>query len=117
MVSREQRKMPRIQPFVVPCRIVIGVHRLAGYITDLSLGGGRVHADGEAPNKGTLVTLEVRIGKRVAHSRVPASVKWAKASARGGHDFGLVFDDLGGEEQKLLQSVVDDFHRRAAQLV
>jgi len=115
-LTREQRRTPRLQPYVAPCRIVVGMHRLSAYITDLSLGGGRVHCDGDPPNPGTLVTLEVRIGKRVAHSRLPAVVKWTKPAARTGHDFGLTFEGLSAEDQKALQGVVDEFHRRAAQL-
>lgn len=115
-MAREKRRTPRIQPFVVPCRIVMGAHRLSAYVTDLGLGGGRVHCDGEAPDPGTLVTLEVRIGRRVAHSRIPAVVKWAKRAPRGGHDFGLTFEGLPAEDGKALQAVVDEFHRRAAQL-
>jgi hypothetical protein len=116
MVARDKRRTPRMQPFVVPCRIVLGMHRLSAYITDLSLGGGRVHADGEVPNPGTLVTLEVRIGKRVAHSRIPAVVKWSQAATKGGQDFGLTFEGLSPGDQKALQTVVDEFHRRAAQI-
>jgi hypothetical protein len=116
MVARDKRRTPRMQPFVVPCRIVLGMHRLSAYITDLSLGGGRVHADGEVPNPGTLVTLEVRIGKRVAHSRIPAVVKWSKAAPKTGQDFGLTFEGLSPADQKALQAVVDEFHLRAAQI-
>jgi len=115
MVARDKRRTPRIHPFVVPCRIVVGTHRLSAYLTDLSLGGGRVHAEGDAPNPGILVTLEVRIGKRVAHSRIPAVVKWSRA-AKAGQDFGLTFEGLSPDDRKALQAVVDEFHRRAAQL-
>jgi len=101
---------------VVPCRIVVGMHRFSAYITDLGLGGGRVHCDGEAPNPGTLVTLEVRIGKRVVHSRIPAVVKWSKDAPRGGREFGLTFEGLSTEDRGALQAVVDEYHRRAADL-
>ena len=116
MVARDKRQTPRIHPFVVPCRIVLGMHRLSAYITDLSLGGGRVHADGEVPNPGTLVTLEVRIGKRVAHSRIPAVVKWSQAAPKTGQDFGLTFEGLSPGDREALEAVVDEFHRRAAQI-
>jgi len=116
MVARDKRRTPRIQPFVVPCRIVVGRHRQSAYITDLSLGGGRIHCDDEVPNPGTLVTLEVRIGRRVAHSRLPAVVKWSRAAGKGGYELGLTFEGLSEEDRKALQAVVDDYHRRAAQL-
>ncbi len=116
MAARDKRRTPRIQPFVVPCRILLGMHRLSAYITDLSLGGGRVHAEGDVPNPGTLVTLEVRIGKRVAHSRIPAVVKWSQVATKTGQDFGLTFEGLSPGDQKALQAVVDEFHRRAAQI-
>jgi hypothetical protein len=115
-VASEKRRTPRIQPFVVPCRLVVGVHRLSAYLTDLSLGGGRVHAEGTVPNPGTLVTLEVRFGQRVAYSRLPAVVKWSKTGDDGVHDLGLTFDTLSAEDQSTLQSVVDEYHRRAAEL-
>ena len=38
----EQRKTPRIHPFVAPCRVVSESRAVAGYLTDLSEAGARV---------------------------------------------------------------------------
>ena len=43
-------------------------------------------------------------------------LRYDNEAGKGDHDFGLTFEDLSPADQKALQAVVDDFHRRAAEL-
>jgi len=43
-------------------------------------------------------------------------VRWVQPSSRGGFVFGVSFDSIAGEEQKILEGVIEEFRRRAAQL-
>ena len=115
--AREKRQDPRIQPFVAACRYVQGERRVAGFLTDLSRAGARIHADVEGPGKGTAIVVEVRMGRVATHVRLPATVRWGQPSSRGGFVFGVSFDGIGSEEQKLLDGVIEEFRRRASQLV
>ena len=112
----EKRRTPRIQPYVAPCRVVRGRRRFVAYLTDLSPRGGRVACDVDPPPAGTRVVLEVRLGRRVSHSRLPAVVKWARSGIRGTHTFGLTFRGISAEARRGLEVVVDDFRRLAAQI-
>src|SRR5262245_11033017 len=112
----EQRGTPRIQPFVAPCRILEGSRGHTAYLTDLSIRGARVSWEGPALARGAPVVLEIKIGRKAAHSRLHAEVKWARPSARGGHSFGLTFENLPAAEQQALEAVVAEFRRRAEQL-
>lgn len=114
--AKEKRKTPRIQPYVAPCLVVDHTRRIPAYVTDLSPKGARVVCDGEPPLAGAAVVIEVRIGRKVARSRLPALVKWARPGPRGSHLVGLTFEDLAGEEQGDLEAVVEEFRRRAAQI-
>jgi len=101
---------------VAPCRIVKGRRRLPAYLTDLSLRGGRVHCDADTPRAGTAVVIELRLGRAVSHVRVTAAVKWVRAAARGGHNFGFTFGRLGREERQALEGALHDFRRRVAEI-
>jgi hypothetical protein len=113
----EKRQNPRIQPFVAACRYVLGEHRIPGFLTDLSRSGARIHSDVEGPEESSTIAVEVRMGRMATHVRLPATVRWSKASDRGGFVFGVSFDGIGSEEQKILDGVIEEFRRRAAQLV
>ena len=113
---KEKRKTPRIQPFVAPCLVVDHARRIPAYVTDLSPRGARVACDGEPPLVGAAVVIEVRIGRKISRSRLPAVVKWARPGPRGIHLFGLTFEGVAGEEQRHLEAVVEEFRRRAAQI-
>jgi hypothetical protein len=113
---REKRQTDRIQPFVAPCRCVVGGERFPGFLTDLSSRGARVHADHEPPAVETPLVLEVKLGRSPTHQRIPAAVEWTQRSPRGGHVFGLSFESLGGAERSVLESVVEEFRRRVAAL-
>jgi hypothetical protein len=112
----EKRRAPRIPPFVASCRYVLGEARHVGFLTDLSRSGARVHADGEVPPGGTTLVVEVKLGGKATHVRIPATVRWGDRSPRGGVVFGVSFDGIGPAEQKVLDDVIEEFRRRAAQL-
>jgi PilZ domain len=112
----EKRKAPRIQPFVASCRYVVGEQRYGGFLTNLSRAGARVHTDAEPPPVGAGIGVEVRLGRQATHLRVPGTVRWTQSSPRGGFVFGMSFDGIGPEEQKVLDGVIEEFRRRAAQL-
>ncbi len=111
----EKRRLPRIQPFVAPCRVIAGETRLSGYLIDLSLQGARVSTELPPPASETAVVLEVRLGARVARSRLPGRVKWVRPAADG-HMFGVVFEGLSAEAERAIEAVVEEFRKRAAAL-
>lgn len=115
----DQRQTPRIQPFVAPCRLVAGARRIPGYLSDLSPRGARVSCDEEPPPVGAAVVLEVRFGREVLYSRLPAEVEWVQAGIEpsSAPDLGLSFKDISPDDQKVLEAVVQEFRRRAEQLV
>ena len=112
----EKRRTPRIQPFVAPCRYVVGDERVPGFLTDLSRAGGRVQTEASPPAVGTRVTLESRLGRQALPVRLAATVRWVGSSPRGGNVFGVSFDGIGPEEQRILDGVVAEFERRAASI-
>jgi hypothetical protein len=117
MVSAEEkRQTQRIQPFVAPCRYVLGDRRLPGFLTDLSERGGRVHTEAEPPAAGAAVTVEARLGRQAVPVRIPATVRWVRPAPRGGSMFGVSFDGIGPDERKVIEGVVEEFRRRAASI-
>jgi hypothetical protein len=118
-MREDKRRTPRIQPFVAPCRVLEepGPHPLAGYLTDLSPRGAQVSTQGLPPAPEAAVVLEVRLGSEPAVARLPARVKWVRAAEHGDwHAFGLTFEAISAAEQSMLETVVEEFRRRAAQL-
>jgi hypothetical protein len=115
-VGKEKRRAQRIQPFVAPCRYVLGDKRLPGFLTDLSERGGRIRTDAEPPAPGAAVTVEARLGRQAVPVRIRATVRWAGPAPRGGSMFGVSFDDIGPEERKVVEGVVEEFRRRAASI-
>jgi hypothetical protein len=112
----KQRQTERIQPFVAACRYVAGDERFPGFLMNLSSAGARIHSDAEGPSAGTSITVEVRMGRQATHVRLPATVRWGQPSSRGGYVFGVSFDGIGADEQRVLDGVLEEFRRRAAQL-
>ena len=115
----DKRRTPRIQPFVAPCRVLEepGPRAQAGYLTDLSPRGAQVATQGLPPVPEAGVVLEVRLGPDATATRLRARVKWVRSAEHGDwHAFGLVFEAVSPAEQRVLESVVEDFRRRAAQL-
>jgi hypothetical protein len=112
----KQRQTERIQPFVAACRYVVEDQRYPGFLMNLSGTGARIHSDTEGPPVGRSITVEVRMGRQATHVRLPATVRWGQPSSRGGFVFGVSFDGIAGEEQRILEGVIEEFRRRAAQL-
>jgi hypothetical protein len=116
MGSSDKRRTPRIQPFVVACRVVYGDGRRgSAFLTDLSTAGAQVTCEFEPPAPGGDVVLEVRFDRRAGTSRLPAQVKWVQTGERR-HSFGLTFEAISAEERRTLEAVVEEFRRRAAQI-
>ena len=116
-VVKEKRTAPRMQPYIVPCLLIDlpGERRLAGYLTDLSSRGGRVACEGAAPEAGTAIALEFRIGRQVEPSRIKAAVKWVRAS-RGRRAVGLRFERVAPAERKALDALFEEFRQRVAEI-
>jgi len=115
-MSSEKRRAPRIPPFVASCRYVLGERRHVGLLNALSRSGARVHTEEEAPPDGSEVVVEVRLGQKATHLRIPGTVRWAGPSPRGGVVFGMSFDGIGSAEQQVLDAVIEEFRRRVALL-
>jgi hypothetical protein len=113
---QEKRQTQRIQPFVAPCRYVVGKDRIPGFLTEVSKRGGRIHTEVEPPPVGTTLDVEARLGRQATHLPFPATVRWVRPASRGGFLFGVSFDGVGPEEQRILDGVVDEFRRRAASI-
>jgi hypothetical protein len=111
----EQRRTPRIQPFVAPCRVIAGRAALTGYLTDLSQAGARIHCETSPPSVDSEVTLELRIGRVPARSRLAARVEWAKPGPPSA-SFGLSFAAIPPEQQMALEAVVAEFRRLADEI-
>ena len=88
---------------------------LSGYLTDLSESGARVTCEAEPPAPEAAVTLELRIGRVAARSRLQARVEWVRAQ-EGGTVFGLSFAGLPGEKQVALKAVIAEFQRMASEI-
>jgi hypothetical protein len=108
----EKRKAIRIRPWVAPCIVVEGERRLSAYFTDLSVKGTRVSTEEAPPALHARVVVEVRLGRAVDVSRVPAQVKWVRPREKG-CDFGLTFTGVNPELQRTLEGVVEEFRRLA----
>jgi PilZ domain-containing protein len=114
----EQRKAPRIQPYLAPCRLVHSGRRLAGYVVELGPLGARVSCDDQPPALGEAVVLEVRFSRQAVFSPLPAEIKWSRPpdESGGAHLVGLTFRGVSAEQQRTLDRVLDEFRRRAALL-
>jgi len=116
-VPQNRRRSDRIQPFVAPCRYVVGEQRVPAFVTDISRSGGRVHTEAEPPAIGATLVVELRLARQPVALCLPASVRWSRPGERGGFVFGVSFDGAGADEQKALDALVEGFLRRAASIV
>ncbi len=115
--DREKRQVPRVQPYVAPCRILGPGRKLQGYVTDLSTKGAQVAVATAPPDVGAQVTLEIRLGGRIASLRLGATVLWHKSlTAPPGFAFGLSFEELSERQFEILDSVLAEVRRRAEAL-
>ncbi len=115
-MANTERQTLRIQPFVAPCRYVVGESRVPGFLTDISTGGCRVQTDVDPPAKGVALAIEVRLAGKPTHLRIPGTVRWARTSPRGGFVFGVSFEGIGADEQRVVDDIVEAFRRRAASI-
>ena len=114
----EKRSVPRVQPFVTPCRVVDGERRFSGYVTDLSSQGAKVSCAVDPPGKGSHVTLEVRLGRGTPFFPFAAAVRWIAppASGEAAHTFGVAFENVTAEQQARLETALGAFRELAAAL-
>jgi hypothetical protein len=114
--DREKRQVPRVQPYVAPCRILGPAQKRQGYVTDLSTRGAQVAVAADPPEVGDRVTLEIRLGGRVASLRLEAAVIWHRPVNPPGFAFGLTFEQLSEHQYETLDSVLAEVRRRAETL-
>jgi hypothetical protein len=115
--KREQRRTPRIQPFIAPCTIRDGPGESRGFVVDLSVAGARIALETPLPAPGARVLLEVRFSRRPP-MLLAGRVQWTRRADEPDrtHKFGVTFEDVSAEQAALLQEVIDEFQRRAAEL-
>lgn len=115
----EKRKTSRVGPYVAPCKIASEATRISAYVLDLSQSGAHVSSKRSPPGPGAGVTLELRLAGSLSASKISAVVRWVQPPFGGGggmYHFGLGFDALDAETAKVLDAVLEDFRRRAAEL-
>ncbi len=115
---REKRQASRIQPFVIPCRVLHRSRRLPAHVVDLSVRGARIASEEELPKAGSLITVEARFGTSLAHTGLPGQVKWVRRaeSPLTGHLAGITFRGMTDRQQLAVEFVLYEFRRRAAAL-
>jgi PilZ domain len=116
---KDKRRTLRIEPYLAPCRVVVGRRHLHGYVTNLSPRGARVYCDERPPKVGQKVVLEIRFRERVAPTRVPAEARWVReaSDATGLASFGASFKGMTLVQKKAVEAVLQEFRRRAALLL
>jgi len=116
---KDKRRTNRIEPYLAPCRVMVGRRQLSGYVTNLSLRGARVYCDERPPLVGHKVVLEIRFRERSAATRLPAEARWVReaSDAAGLHAFGVRFAGLTAAQQEAVDAVLTEFRRRAAVLL
>jgi hypothetical protein len=118
MPQDEKRRTPRIQPYVAPCRVLDQERRISGYVMDLSPSGARVTVAAAPPAPGASIVIEVRFARYAPYSLLPAQVRWVKGpeGPKGTYAFGMTFEGLTGDQQRVLSAVVEEFRQRAEEL-
>ncbi|HET7291897.1 MAG TPA: PilZ domain-containing protein [Vicinamibacteria bacterium] len=116
---KDKRRTSRIEPYLAPCRIVVGRRRIAGYVTNLSPRGARVYCDERPPRVGERVVLEIRFRERSAPTRILAEARWMKAALDPTevHSFGASFRGISASQLRAVEEVLQEFRRRAAALL
>jgi uncharacterized protein (TIGR02266 family) len=115
--AKEKRAVPRIQPFVIRCRLHCGERVLPAYLTDLSAKGARVSCEADPPAVGSQVDMDLRFRGQHGPCRVRAEVKWVKAQAGPArHSMGVRFVGAASEARALIETVVGEFQEKASRL-
>jgi PilZ domain len=114
----EKRQASRIEPFVIPCRVLHKTRRFVGHLVDLSVRGARLASEEELPKKGSRIVIEARFGASPVHTRLSAEVKWVKKVVRPltGQMAGITFRGMTEQQQLAVEFVLYEFRRRAAAL-
>ncbi len=117
-LESDNRRTPRIQPFVAPCIVRDGKRRLTGYLRDLSATGAGVSCDQPLTSGAEALTLEVRFSRRPAATHLPARVHWAQVGSKPGEAavFGVAFDGANPEDLQVVGAVLQEFQSCAAML-
>jgi hypothetical protein len=90
--GREKRGAPRLQPFVVRCRVSWAGVKTPAYVTDLSVHGARLSLAEEPPAAGVRVTVEVRFRMERRQWCLHGEAKWRRTlESRGGYSMGMRF--------------------------
>ena len=115
--TREKRKASRIEPFVVPCRVLHKMRRLAGHLVDLSVRGARLASEEVLPKTGSRIVIEAKLGASVA-MRLNGEVKWVRKIGRplAGQMAGITFRGMTEKQQHAVEFALYEFRRRAAAL-
>jgi PilZ domain len=115
---REKRQATRIEPFVIPCRVLHKTRRLVGHLVDLSMRGARLASEEELPKAGSRIVIEARFGASPAHTRLSGEVKWVKKALRPltGQMAGITFRGMTEPQKLAVELVLYEFRRRAAAL-
>jgi hypothetical protein len=116
---KDKRRISRIEPYLAPCRVVVGRRQMSGYVTNLSPRGARVHCDDRPPRVGQKLALEIRFKERAAATRLLAEARWVRAAGdpTDGHSFGVSFRGISAEQRHAVEQALDEFRRRAAALL
>ena len=116
---KDKRRTSRIEPYLAPCRVVVGRRQMSGYVTNLSPRGARVYCDDRPPRVGQKVSLEIRFKERAAATRLLAEARWVRAADAAGdaHSFGVSFRGMSATQRKAVEQVLHEFRRRAATLL
>jgi hypothetical protein len=111
----DKRQIPRVQPFVVPCRVSEGEQRWSGYVTDMSARGAQVSLQHDAPRIGARVVLELRVRLPRTPVTLAGQVKWQRRSPTA-CIFGITFEEVPEVERQALADALEDFRRLAEEL-
>lgn len=116
---KDKRRTSRIEPYLAPCRIVVGRRRIGGYVTNLSPRGARVYCDERPPRVGQKVALEIRFKERSAATRLVAEARWVRTAddPTAVHSFGVSFRGIRVDQRRAVEAVLHEFRRRAAMLL
>jgi hypothetical protein len=118
MSEQEKRRVPRIQPYVAPCKVLDRETRVTGYVMDLSPSGARITVESDPPAHGSNVMIEVKFSRTSPNSVLPGQVRWVKGpeGPTSTFTFGMTFEGLTPEQHSVLNAVVEEFRRRAQEL-